>query len=189
MRSAAEWRIRITLRCGISKDLAREKARRASYRQIRKGAFVIRIISVTIVITGLLFAGLALTQAPPAQAPAANAEGAAVFQRECASCHINPPADSRAPTRESLGGRTADAIVAALTDGAMRLQGSRLSVAERRSVAAFLTAATTQRPSAIVAAEAASLCKSAPQRTSDPNVGPNWNGWGGTVTNTRFQSA
>ncbi len=103
-----------------------------------------RIISLSIAIAGLLFAGLALTQAPPPPGPAANAEGAAVFQRECASCHVNPPADSRAPTREALGGRTADSIVAALTDGAMRLQGARLSVAERRSVSAFLTAATTR---------------------------------------------
>jgi polyvinyl alcohol dehydrogenase (cytochrome) len=149
-----------------------------------------RIISLSIAIAGLLFAGLALTQAPPPpQGTPANAEGAAVFQRECASCHINPPADSRAPTREALEGRTADAIVAALTDGAMRLQGARLSVAERRSVSAFLNAATAQRPAATVAAEAASVCKSAPQRNSDPAAGPSWNGWGGTVTNTRFESA
>ena len=82
-----------------------------------------RVFSLSMGIAGLLIAGFALTQAPPApQGPAANSEGAAVFQRECASCHINPPADSRAPTREALGGRTADAIVGALTDGAMRLQ-------------------------------------------------------------------
>jgi polyvinyl alcohol dehydrogenase (cytochrome) len=149
-----------------------------------------RIISLSIAIAGLLLAGLALTQGPPPpQGPAPNAEGAAVFQRECASCHINPPADSRAPTREVLGGRTPDAIVAALTDGAMRLQGARLSVAERRSVSAFLTTAATQRPPAAVAAEAAAICKTAPQRTSDPNAVPNWNGWGGTVTNTRFETA
>jgi polyvinyl alcohol dehydrogenase (cytochrome) len=149
-----------------------------------------RIIRLSIGIAGLLFAGLAVTQAPPPpQAPPANSEGAAVFQRECASCHVNPPADSRAPTREALGGRTADAIVAALTDGAMRLQGARLSAAERRSVSNFLTAATAQRPSAAVAAETASFCKAAPQRTSDPNAAPYWNGWGGTVTNTRFQPA
>jgi len=148
-----------------------------------------RIICLWIVVTGLLFAGIALTQAPPApQASAANAEGAAVFQRECASCHINPSLDSRAPTREALGGRTADSIVAALTDGAMRLQGARLSVEERRSVSAFLTAATAQRPPAAVAAESAALCKT-PTRVSDPNTGQHWNGWGGTATNTRFQTA
>jgi len=154
-----------------------------------------RFISLSIVITGLLYASVALTQFPPGppipqapQASAVNAEGAAVFQRECASCHINPSLDSRAPTREALAGRTADAIVAALTDGAMRLQGVRLSVAERRSVSAFLTAATTQRPPAAVAAESAAMCKTA-TRVSDPNAGQHWNGWGGTATNTRFQTA
>lgn len=147
-----------------------------------------RIIRLSIGTAGLLLAGLALTQAPPSpQAPAANSEGAAVFQRECASCHVNPPADSRAPTREALGDRTTDAIVAALTDGAMRLQGARLTVAERRSVSAFLTAATAQRPPVAITAESAALCKT-PTRVSDPNTGQHWNGWGGTVTNTRFQS-
>jgi polyvinyl alcohol dehydrogenase (cytochrome) len=149
-----------------------------------------RIISLFIGIACLLLAGFAFTQAPPVpQAPPANAEGAAVFQRECASCHVNPSADSRAPTREALGGRTADAIVAALTDGAMRLQGARLSDAERRSVSAFLTAATTQRPPATVAAEAAALCKTSVQDIPNPAFAPIWNGWGGGVTNTRNETA
>jgi polyvinyl alcohol dehydrogenase (cytochrome) len=144
-------------------------------------------IALSVAVMGLLFAGAALTQTPPA--PAGAAEGAAVFQRECAGCHINPASDSRAPTREALGGRTADSIIASLTDGAMRLQGARLSVAERRSVSTFLTAGSNLRPPAAAAAEAASLCRSVPSRVSDSNSAPHWNGWGGAVTNTRFQPA
>jgi cytochrome c5 len=30
-------------------------------------------------------------------------DGAAVFAKACTSCHVNPAADSRAPTREALG--------------------------------------------------------------------------------------
>ncbi|HLQ77347.1 MAG TPA: PQQ-binding-like beta-propeller repeat protein, partial [Terriglobia bacterium] len=144
-------------------------------------------VTYLLLVAVLLIACVALSQAPPPPNP--NAEGAALFQRECAGCHVNPAADSRAPSRDALSGRMTDAIVAALNDGAMRLQGMRLSVAERRSVAAFLTAGTNQRPATTLAAESASLCKVSPLRIPGPETPPTWNGWGGTVTNTRFQSA
>src|SRR6266851_8943734 len=78
-----------------------------------------------------LFAGLALSAA---QAP----NGAAIFARQCASCH-DGAAGSRAPGPDLLRHRSPEAILAALTAGGMRPQGARLSGAERRAVAEDLT--------------------------------------------------
>ena len=72
--------------------------------------------------------------APVASAP----DGAAVFERECSMCH-NGAAETRAPAPEVLRQRSPEAILSALTAGGMRPQGGRLTGAERRAVAEFLT--------------------------------------------------
>jgi polyvinyl alcohol dehydrogenase (cytochrome) len=116
-----------------------------------------------------------------AQAP----DGSAVYQRECAACHTNPSADSRAPTREALRQFFPDAIVTVLTAGAMRLQGEKLSEAERRAVAEFLTdKSTAPAPTVITTGQ----CATSPP-ISNPARGPRWNGWGAGVTNARYQTA
>ncbi len=66
-------------------------------------------------------------------------DGAALFQRDCASCHAAPTAESRAPNREALRLRTPESIVNVLGDGVMRVQGEKLSDPERRAIAEFLT--------------------------------------------------
>ena len=82
-----------------------------------------------------------------------------------------------------LRGMSPEAILNALTNGKMQVQGSTLSDAERRAVAEFLAA----RPfgsEPIVAAGAGKCTTSVPKR--DPAAGPSWNGWGNGVTNTRY---
>ena len=89
---------------------------------------------------GMILSGLILF----ALASALNAQdlhppdGASVFQRECAVCHSGA-ADSRAPNRDVLVQRSAEAILQALTSGPMRAQGSHLSGAERRAVSEYLS--------------------------------------------------
>ena len=128
-----------------------------------------------------LLAGLAMLAAAPAAAQ--TTEGAAVFQRSCASCHTGA-ADSRAPAREALRGRLPQSIVESLMTGAMRIQGARLSGAERRAVAEYLTG------SAI-----AGDVRGAPlgRCTAEPATGGTrpgqWTGWSPSSTNTRFQPA
>src|ERR1700732_2163694 len=84
-----------------------------------------------------LFAGLALSAA--AQAP----NGAAIFARECASCHDGAgrsrAAGARAPRPDLLRHRSPEAILTALTAGGMRPQGARLSGTERRAIAEYLS--------------------------------------------------
>lgn len=126
---------------------------------------------------------LALSAAPAfGQAP----DGAAVYQKACATCHANPAADSRAPSRETLGQFSPESIVTALTTGNMFRQASELSDAEKKAVAEFLAgrAFGTAPPLSNVG-----RCSSAPPAMTDPAKGSNWNGFGGTVTNTRYVPA
>ena len=134
------------------------------------------LAAVTVVMT-VVPAGSAFAQAP---------DGAAVFQQACASCHLQPAADSRAPSREVLAQLAPETILTALTTGNMFRQGSALSDAERRAVSAFLAGRPvgTPAPPSTVGA-----CTAAPQPLTAAALTSGWNGWGAGVANTRYQSA
>src|SRR5262245_4004721 len=132
-------------------------------------------------LTTLFVFGLLATPAA-AQAP----DGAAVFQANCASCHANPAPDSRAPTREVLAQIAPESIMVALTSGQMFRQGSALTDAERRAVAAFLAGRPvgTAAPSSNVG-----RCTATAPAITSADLSNGWNGWGAGATNTRFQTA
>jgi hypothetical protein len=68
---------------------------------------------------------VALVLASASVAGAQTPDGAAVFQKACASCHAQPAADSRAPTREVLAQSAPEAILTALTSGTIgRMNGT-----------------------------------------------------------------
>jgi polyvinyl alcohol dehydrogenase (cytochrome) len=127
----------------------------------------------------LLTGGLVAALAPPAFAQSPN--GAAVFKQSCLTCHSDA-ADSRAPSPVALGQRSPEAIVDVLMNGVMRLQGSRLSGAERRAVAEYLTGRAIGGD--ITGPDLGRCAGTRP--LSDPLGGPYWNGWGGKG-NARFQ--
>ena len=127
-------------------------------------------------------AAFVLLAAAPASAQVP--DGAVVFQRSCASCH-NGTADSRAPAREALRVRTPQSIVESLVTGAMRPQGARMSGAERRAVAEFLTGTTIAGD---VSGAASGRCTTAESTAAERGRAPRWSGWSGSNSNTRFQS-
>jgi polyvinyl alcohol dehydrogenase (cytochrome) len=118
-----------------------------------------------------------------AQAP----DGAAVYEAACASCHAIPGPDSRAPTRDVMAQLAPESILVTLTSGQMFRQGSALSDAERRAVAAFLAG----RPVGTAAAPSnVGKCTAKPPAITTADLTNGWNGWGGSgAANTRFQSA
>jgi polyvinyl alcohol dehydrogenase (cytochrome) len=120
---------------------------------------------------------------PPPGFPPPPPGGAGVFLRACASCHVNPAADSRAPNPAVLATFAPEAIVNALVNGTMRTQGEKLTEAERRDVAEFVTGRAIGAPSA-TAGKCASTRPMAPS-----GAGASWNGWGAGVGNARFQDA
>ena len=125
-------------------------------------------------------AGLASGEWRAAQTP----DGAAVFARDCSSCHT-AATDSRAPSPEVLARRSPEAILSALTAGAMRPQGGRLTGAERRAVAEFITG---RAPGGDATGVSVGRCATAPALTITPQSA-SWSGWSPTNANTRFQSA
>jgi len=132
---------------------------------------------------------------PPASK---NDVGDDVFQRVCAACHLSTAQsvaaekavdstatalDARAVPREQLRQFTPEAILNALTNGKMRVQGSILSEAERRAVAEF---ASGKSLGVADMNARANRCKD-----NTPFGGitaaRSWNGWGNGLHNTRLQ--
>jgi polyvinyl alcohol dehydrogenase (cytochrome) len=130
-------------------------------------------------ITRAVFSVLLLASSAHAQIP----DGPTVFQRSCANCHAGGP-ESRAPSPDALRALAPQAIVEALVNGPMRVQGARMTGAERRAVAEYLTARTI---SGDVTGTSSGRCAS-PTSSDRIDAGPRWSGWSPTTANTRFQS-
>ena len=116
-------------------------------------------------------------------AQAADTDGAALYKDRCAICH-EASAETRAPALAALRRMSAENVVRSLESGLMQEQGATLSAAQKRIVAEFLTAKTIASGSLPSKSNACPDTK-APFSPS----GPNWNGWGSDLANTRFQPA
>ncbi len=112
-------------------------------------------------------------------AAAQTPDGKALFAANCAMCH-GPGGDTRAPRPEVLAQRPNESIVVALEAGAMRSQGARLTAAERRAIADFLSPRTA-------ASEQAARANSCPAGPHPIRNVDGWNGWGVDLVNTRLQ--
>ena len=125
-----------------------------------------------------------LLAAACAIALAANPDGEAIYKQRCAMCH-DQSSETRAPAPAALRHMAPEGVVKSLESGLMKQQGAALTVAERISVAEFLTAKRIgQSPS-----ERAGMCtKSAAVFSPGPGAAA-WNGWSVDVTNARLQSA
>jgi polyvinyl alcohol dehydrogenase (cytochrome) len=142
--------------------------------------------------TYLAAAGLLLVLAAggPLAAQTPPPDGAALYLRGCATCH-DGGAD-RAPTREAFAAMTPDRVLAAMETGRMISMATGRSAAERRAIAEFVTGksfsdhfSSNPAPQAMCAASSIAKDKDA----FNPATGPQWNGWGVTTSNTRFQEA
>jgi polyvinyl alcohol dehydrogenase (cytochrome) len=111
-------------------------------------------------------------------------DGASVLTRECSMCHTGA-ADTRAPAPEVLRRRSPEAILSALTAGAMRPQGGRLTGAERRAVAEYITGRSL---GGNLTGSSVGRCAAPPPLTVVAD-GPGWTGWSPTSGNARAQSA
>ncbi|MEO8256676.1 MAG: PQQ-binding-like beta-propeller repeat protein [Acidobacteriota bacterium] len=111
-------------------------------------------------------------------------DGPAAFRANCASCHGTPegPPPANAPGVAALRQLGPEAILNALLNGKMRIQGTPLSDADRRAVAEFLGGRALR---SAAAGSSVVAC-----RSSTPFRGvvaaTDWNGWGNGIENTRF---
>ncbi len=138
-----------------------------------------RRVILLAVIVGVLPSLAGAQQAAPS--------GAAVYKQHCAGCHES--AIPRMPNRQGLAAMSPEHIESELASFSMRRQGAKLSPAERRAVAEFLTG----RPAGSYRAPIALIPKSAyctgAATAGDRLTGASWNGWGIDAQNTRHQTA
>jgi len=121
-----------------------------------------------------------------AAAPVAAPDGAKVYEQRCANCHNGQVA--RAPKFEFLKVRTPESIVDSLENGVMKFIGLAMSDPDRKAVAEFI-AGKPLGGEAMLKDTAANLCPQAPGQFTPSDKDPQWNGWGVTLDNARFQSA
>lgn len=115
---------------------------------------------------------------------AAAADGtnpAAIYKQKCAVCHDHPV--GRIPSRSTIKTLPAQQVIFDLTFGVMQPQGLGLSVQEIASLATFLTGKSST-PGPQPKADA-NMCPNAGGPVA--LEGPQWNGWGHDVENSRFQ--
>jgi polyvinyl alcohol dehydrogenase (cytochrome) len=115
-----------------------------------------------------------------AMVAAAAPDGGDLYTKNCAQCHevIALAAQNRA----LLKNLTPDYIVRALANGTMHTQGARLSAGDRAAIAEYLTG----RAPGHAVEPGAGRCTSEPSKAF---TGPQWNGWGAGLDNSRFQPA
>jgi polyvinyl alcohol dehydrogenase (cytochrome) len=107
-------------------------------------------------------------------------DGEALYKERCASCHESPT--GRVPSMTAIKQMSANAVYAALTNGAMKTQASGLSTQELISLIVYIAPAggTDAKPAFEKNCPADAL--------SFTSAGTNtWNGWSPSVTNTRYQ--
>src|SRR5229473_3057575 len=118
---------------------------------------------------------------PAAWLSGAPPDGSGLFENNCALCH-KAGADNRTPLPEVLKRLPNRAIVTALESGSMKVQGSKLSIAERQAIADCLSPPTesTIQPLKLNA------CPGPPPALANLN---GWNGWSTDLINSRMQTA
>ena len=128
-----------------------------------------------------LIAG-ALLALPSAPLLAQN-QGPAVYRATCAACH-DGDGSVRAPRRISMLGMSPRAILATLTQGTMREVAAKLSDADRRAVAEYLTQRSLEPTK--MPASAYCAAPNGPVAAASPR---DWTAWGGSPTGTGFRTA
>ena len=134
---------------------------------------------------GLVFAALFFCTASDSLAQGTGA--LFLFEQRCASCHVNPTAGSRAPTREQLQGQTPERVLNALTTGSMAPMAMDLNEAQKRAIAEYVSGRAFGTAASGQASSMKNQCP--PKPLGNPLEGPGWNGWGVDAANTRFQRA
>jgi polyvinyl alcohol dehydrogenase (cytochrome) len=135
-----------------------------------------------------LFSLFQQQQQPRQQQNVTDAEAERIYTTRCASCHDN--AVPRAPNRQALKRIAAENISRTLTDGTMRAQAAGLNVTEIAALARLLGTTGTAPASGpgSGSGSGANAC-TARDPFVVPENGAQWNGWGGTPAQQRFQPA
>lgn len=115
------------------------------------------------------------------QPPATDAASAQIYQEKCATCHDKPV--GRVPPRSAIAMRSTEDIIQSMTTGSMKQFADGLTADQIRALTIYLTAEQAGGP--VRGKVHANPCKSTPGPIT--LGGPNWNGWGRDLENSRYQ--
>ncbi|HKT87621.1 MAG TPA: PQQ-binding-like beta-propeller repeat protein [Candidatus Sulfotelmatobacter sp.] len=110
--------------------------------------------------------------------------GATLYKQHCAACHDAP--QGRTPSVDALRQMSATAILKVLDGGVMREQAQGLSTSERAEIADYLGKPSSSARETAAQASAGYCKNTAPTNSSGRS---DWNGFGASLANTRFQTA
>jgi polyvinyl alcohol dehydrogenase (cytochrome) len=121
--------------------------------------------------------------------PAHAQDGGILFKTYCASCH-EAADNSSAPNRNVLSQMSPEQILQALEKGAMKAQAAERSRAQRRALAEYISGKPFGAELTSTIPKSA-FCNTVGDAVSSRGLltGPAWNGWGVTITNSRFEPA
>jgi len=128
------------------------------------------------------------TQPREAFGQASTQGGQRLFMQNCLICHGQTGGEQRAPAPATLMQLSPDAILSVLSTGVMSTQAQSLTDDQKRSIATFLAGRPPGLGDAGDAKKMSNQCSANPPM-DDPSAGPEWNGWGVDLANTRFQNA
>lgn len=134
------------------------------------------------------FAMVALLLGLPvrAQQPQGGPETGKLYSQNCATCHDAQGGATKTPDRNSLEQMTPEAIFSSLKTGSMVSYAKSLTDDQKREIAEYLSGRQLEGGRSSEASAMKNQCPSEP--LGDPFKGPMWNGWGGDLTNGRYQS-
>jgi len=118
----------------------------------------------------------------------AQEDGAYLYKIYCAICHEATDSEARAPGRSVLRQMTPEHVLQVLETGVMKTQAAERSRVQRRILAEYLSEKKFGSvPPDIIPRSA--FCGNAVAASANVAGSAEWNGWGVTITNTRFQPA
>lgn len=124
-----------------------------------------------------------------AQQQATARDGAVLYAQHCAQCHDATEPQARVPNRAALRAMAFEQVLGALTTGSMASMAKERTDDERRAIAAFVTGKAAAGAAPVTAAAASGQCAGAQAAFTQALDGPQWNGWGADLANSRFQPA
>jgi polyvinyl alcohol dehydrogenase (cytochrome) len=112
--------------------------------------------------------------------------GAGLYKRNCGACHDSRI--ERVPDPEVLRAMTPEQVLAAMENGPMISMAARLTGADRRAIAEYVTGKSFGRAMQMTPSPEA-MCAGRAGEPVHSKGASLWNGWGNGLMNTRFQNS
>ena len=113
-------------------------------------------------------------------------DGAGLYKKNCGTCHNSRV--ERVPDPEVLRAMTSEQVLAAMENGPMVSMAARLTGADRRAIAEYVTGKSFGQAMQMTPSSEA-MCAERAGEPAHSKGASLWNGWGNGLINTRFQNS